>query len=69
MPKPTRKQIRKLTSLSEGTLKESAYVMLANGHALAACYYPDGSTRHYVVERDGKLVDAKSYRVDLWVAR
>lgn len=66
--KPTKKQLRKLTSLSEGTDEDSAYVMLHNGLALA-CLYADGKTKHVVVERNGALVSGNHISIPLGTPR
>jgi hypothetical protein len=63
---PTKAQLKKLTSIAEPFAEESAYVMLADGTALAVLYEPENKglgVHHYEqVDRKGK---SRSVKVSL----
>jgi hypothetical protein len=65
---PTQKQIRKFTSLSEGTDEESAYVMLHDGTALVVLY-KDGKTEYRHIDRRGKDVVSQKLTLVMGLAR
>lgn len=51
---PTKKQLRKLTSLADRHQESSEYITLRDGRVLAALHTNDQVEHHVIVQRDGK---------------